>query len=491
MEERGTHPLRVARCRQNMTIEQLAEAAKVGASTVWRAEHAYPINAESRRRLCASLGMTSEELGLVVDRREKGAPASEKSVSSAMQPDMPPNARTVPFPVGFQPVHDSRFQQAQVFSEQNIGAWLACAGSDLAALFDAGWTLESVLDSLRVVLQGVQGMTAPVRRVLFQAAGAAMMSQAPLPTGEHLSPKERTRLCDALRKSVAEGWQLFHTARPAHVLVVAQAQLYLLQQTHGFIEHDLRCSLYAALYDLIGAALLFQGHYSAAQRVYEKAYIAALEGGDIWNMAQSLNWQSVAANGAGHYAQAIRSIEAALRLLTDKHEEESLRLKAHLLANWAYNASLLQDQIGMQEKSEGSASCLEGLGPHEEFDPARWHQIVGSCLLILGKYPAAIDHLEQSLTEFPPQWLARHILTLAPLAEAYARQHERDASIATAERIARLLPAADSKMLNQRFLEYQQILSKTFPHDPQVRAFIASTRRSLMQIAGADASHSS
>lgn len=487
MDARGAHPLRMARYRQNMTIEQLAEAAQVGASTVWRAEHAYPINAESRRRLCAFLGITSEELGLVVDRREKDALASGPFVNSAARSYVPPSARTLPLPVGFQPVHESLYQQAKGFSEENIGIWLACTGSDLAALFDAGWTLESVLDSLRVVLQGVQGMTAPVRHLLFQAAGAAMMSQAPLPTEKHLSPKERARLCDALRKSVAEGWQLFHTARPAHVLVVAQAQLYLLQQTHVFIEHDLRCSLYAALYDLIGAALLFQGHYTAAQRVYEKAYIAALEGGDIWNIAQSLNWQSVAANGDGHYAQAIRSIEAALRLLTDKHEEEFLRLKAHLLANWAYNASLLQDQVGMQEKLESSAGFLEGLGPHEEFDPARWHQISGSCLLILGKYPAAINHLEQSLAELPPQWLARHILTLAPLAEAYAHQHERDASIATAEHMARLLSAADSKMLNRRFLEYQQILSKTFPRDPRVRAFIASMRRRLMQTTSAAA----
>ncbi len=482
MDARYAHPLRTARRRQNLTIDRLAEAAKVGASTVWRAEHAYPINAESRRRLCAYLGMTSEELGLVMDRREKGTDDAGHLVSAPGASSTPSAAQPAHPLVVFHHFPDGFSQQAQPTSEQDMGVWLASAGSDLAALFDAGWSLESVLDALRIVLQGVHGMTLPVRRTLFQATGTALLSQMPLPTREHVSFEERERLCDALRKSVAEGWQLFHTARPAQVLVVAQAQLYLLQQTHTFLEHDMRCSLYAGLYDLIGAAFLYQGHYIAAQRAYERAHIAALEGNDIWNMAQSLNWQSVVANGAGHYAQAIRLIEAALRLLANQHDEDYLRLKAHLLADWAYNASLLQDHLGMQQKLEASATFLEGLGPNEEFDLVRWHQITGNCLLAFKKYPAAIEHLEQSLAEQQPQWLARRLLTMVPLAEAYARQQERDASIATAQHIALLLPSVDSMMLNQRFLEYQQVLSKTFPHDPQVRAFITGTRQRTPQV---------
>lgn len=471
------HPLRAARARRNLTIEQLAEAAKVGASTVWRAEHAHPINAESRRRLCAYLEMSSEALGLVVDRREKSPADLGHIVNFNAQPSAPPIAP------GDHP--QVIFRRPKPLAEQDMGAWLASVGSDLSALFDEGWTLESVLDSLRVVLQGTQGLTPPVRHVLFQAAGAAMMSQMPLPTREHLTQEERERLSDALRKSVASGWQLFHTAPPSQVLVVAEAQLYLLQQTHLFVEHDLRCSLYAALYDLIGAAFLLQGHYPAAQRAYEKAYIAALEGGDIWNMAQSLNWQSIVANGAGQYADAINSIEAALRLLVHAQSEDYQRLKAHLLADWAYNAALLRDHEVTQQKLEASNTFLEGLGPNEEYDLARWHQITGNCLLLFRKYPAAIHHLEQSLAQLPPQWLARRLLTLVPLAEAYARQQERDASIATGERLSLLLPAADSSMLNQRFLEYQDVLNKTFPRDPQVRAFIAGTRQRLIRVSGA------
>jgi tetratricopeptide (TPR) repeat protein/transcriptional regulator with XRE-family HTH domain len=483
MQARHPHPLRVARRRKNLTIEQLAEVAKVGASTVWRAEHAYPINAESRHRLCTVLGMTSEELGLVVDSREKGMDSSEPADWSSGETSAPMLSKTTDFPRVFHREPGDNIQQAGPRSEQSIGVWLACAGSDLASLFDAGWTLEAVLNALRVVLQGVQGMPVPVRHVIFQAAGAALKREVPLSAGAHLSLEERERLYNALEKSVAQGWQLFHTARPEQVLVVAQAQLFLLQQAHTFIEHDLRCGLYAALYDLIGAALLFQGHTAEAQRAFEKAYIAALEGGHAWNMAQSQNWQGIVANGTGRYAEAICSIEASLRLLAHKRNEEDARLQAHLLANWAYNASLLRDQSSVQEKLEASAALLEHLGPHEEFDQARWHQMTGSCLLLFGKYQAAIVHLEQALARLPSEWLARRLLTLLPLADAYARLHERDASIAVAEQMTALLPVLDSKMLNQRFAEYQHVLSKTFPRDAQVRAFLAGARQRLLHAA--------
>src|SRR5438552_6055202 len=65
MKKGEMHPLRIARCQYNLTIVELAEEAKVGASTIWRAEHHYSINAESRRRLCAFFGTHPQELGLL------------------------------------------------------------------------------------------------------------------------------------------------------------------------------------------------------------------------------------------------------------------------------------------------------------------------------------------------------------------------------------------------------------------------------------------
>ena len=58
------HPLRVERCRHNLTQEQLADRVKVSMTTIWRAENDYPISAESRQRLCDYFRLTSQELGL-------------------------------------------------------------------------------------------------------------------------------------------------------------------------------------------------------------------------------------------------------------------------------------------------------------------------------------------------------------------------------------------------------------------------------------------
>jgi tetratricopeptide (TPR) repeat protein len=476
MRATHAHPLRTARCQRNLTIEQLAQEARVGASTVWRAEHHHPINAESRRRLCAYFDMTSQDLGLVGDSQEQRSPQP----TQPMNLTAPQAEEALAFLMKLRSARTGASEQTETSSEAHICGWLARVTSDLASLLGEGWTLHTMLDSLQVILQGVQRMPASVQHTLLQAGAGAMMNRMLPPTGEHLSLEERTRLCNALRKFVAEGWQLFHTAGPAYVLVVAQAQLYLLQQAQSLIYPDLRYSLYAALYNLIGAAHFFQGCYATAQHAHEKAHIAALEGADTWNMTQSLNWQAIDSNGCGYYAEAIQFIEAALRLLDGKNDEAYLRLRAHLLADWAYNASLLQEQGLAQQKLEASAAALGGLGPHEEFDLVRWHQMAGSCLLAHGKYSTAIDHLEQSLAQLPQQWLARRILTLVPLAEAYARQRERDASIATAEHAVSLLHALDSTMLSQRFMEYQRVLIESFPHDQHVRAFISSAQQPLM-----------
>ncbi|HEY7415080.1 MAG TPA: hypothetical protein VH593_07795, partial [Ktedonobacteraceae bacterium] len=209
-------------------------------------------------------------------------------------------------------------------------------------------------------------------------------------------------------------------------------------------------------------------------RMYKKAHRAAAEGQDIWDMAQSLNWQAVTASARGLYTEAVRLIEAALRLIMNENDERFRRLRAHLLADKAYNAALLQEDMLVEESLEASATLLEHLGPNEEFDQAGWYQKTGSCMLSLGNYKKAIDYLQRSLTQLPEPWVVRRILALIPLAETYARKRERDASIATAEHIAAIINSVDSVMLSHRFLEYQQFLLETFPYDKRVLSFVAN-----------------
>jgi hypothetical protein len=96
-------------------------------------------------------------------------------------------------------------------------------------------------------------------------SSSALMQSIDQPTSEHLSQEERYRLWKSLERSIDSGWHLFHKAPPAQVLVVAQTLLTLVQRAHSFLSPDIRPSLYAGIYNLIGAALLFQGRYDAAR----------------------------------------------------------------------------------------------------------------------------------------------------------------------------------------------------------------------------------
>src|SRR5438876_9254501 len=87
MKETGFHPLRIARARRNLTIEQLSKVANVGTATIWRAEHYHPISAESRRRLCTYFSMTSQALGLITLSGDK-----EDAEWGAITPDVPDKA---------------------------------------------------------------------------------------------------------------------------------------------------------------------------------------------------------------------------------------------------------------------------------------------------------------------------------------------------------------------------------------------------------------
>ena len=97
-------------------------------------------------------------------------------------------------------------------------------------------------------------------------------------------------------------------------------------------------------------------------------------------------------------------------------------------------------------------------------------------MLMNHQYTQAIHHLEQALAQLPAEWLERRILTLIPLAKAYAHKQERDASIAIAREAATAINAVASVMLQQRFTEYLRILNETFPSDKQVQDFIIDTQ---------------
>ena len=457
MKTTSLHPLRIVRCQNNLTTVRLAEEAKVGASTIWRAEHSYAVNAESRRRLCEYFGLTSQELGLLNPLRKSSGelenrpeqfdeqlyPVTRKEGSS-ITPDSPMDA------------------------PDKAGTWLLSEAKQIATLFDASWTLDTALETLRIVLLSMQDMPSEIRQCLLQS-GMTINTK-------HITEEKRRQLTDALDKSIKHSWQIFHTSSPRHVTILGHALLQMVQQTHTFLQPDSRHGFYSTIYNLIGSGFYFQNEYEAARQAHTNAYRAALEGHDIWNQAQSLNWQAIISNAYGHHREAIYYIEDALSLLKEKNEAEHLRLRGHLLANWAYNASMLGEQSSVAENLEASGIFTEHLDPNEEFDLVRWHQMAGECMVINQQYTQAIHHLNQSLEQLPPQWLERRILTLIPLAKAYAHKRERDASIAVAKQAVTAIDTVSSVMLQQRFAEYLHILHDAFPHDKQVSEFVTSIK---------------
>jgi tetratricopeptide (TPR) repeat protein len=367
--------------------------------------------------------------------------------------------------------------------EELVGTWLALRATDLAFLFEEGWSLEDILTSLRVVLKGVHVLSKLSRRTLLQLGAAALLSGIPLPEGRHVSAEERMELHQTLGESIAAGWQLFHTAGNAQVLVVGQAQLALVQQAHALLYPQVRAIFYTGVYNLIGRARHLQEHYYEALQAHMSAHVAALGVGDPLHVAQSLICLADTYQALGRYPEAIQSVEEALRTIGHL-EEEHLRTRAHLLGCWADYAMTLQDYESAQRKLEEAAPYLELITPKEEFDRVSWLQLAGKRAVMSGDYRQATHYLEEALAANPPHWLVRQAGILIPLAIAYARRRERDVSLEVARQTLPILTALGAPMTNTQFADFlKQDLLVLFPHDTHIRTFVAETQRQLPQLA--------
>lgn len=376
--------------------------------------------------------------------------------------------------------------------EGRSGAWLALSAHHLVPLLEEGWSVEEVFRSLPIILKVVQAMPKGTQKSsrrqffekLFAYGVVAVIGGIPLPSSEHLSIEERVRLHSALAESIAAGWKLFHTAGTAQVLAVGQAQLDLLQQVSSHLYPGAQPLFYSGVHRLIGASQYFQGRYDEAYREQEKAYIAALEGADTWNMAQSRGWQAYVLKARGHFADALQMADAALRLVSYQHDTESVRLRARLLAFSAENAALLGDGKEVQTRLDASEALLEHLpGYHEEFDRVSWLQQAGTCALSLQHYDVAVTRLQQAFDELPAQWTLRTVSTAIPLARALTQQKERSRALAIARKTLPLVKSSQSPTLVQEFTTYLQAgLLASFPNDSDCQKFVAEAQRRLAMV---------
>ena len=396
---------------------------------------------------------------------------------------------TVTLPTSHQAI-DLLLAASETTPEELVGAWLALQAGDLAVLFQEGWTIEDILTSLRVVLKGTQAMSSISRRDLgrkfLQFGAAAVLGGISIPSGRHISTEERIELHRTLGESIAAGWQLFHTAGNAQVLAIGKAQLLQVKEASAHLYPSVKPLYYSGVHRLIGAALHFQGRYEEAHQAQEKAYIAALEGADCWNMAQSRGWQAYGLKARERHLEAMHTADAALRLISSQQDTESIRLRARLLAFSAENAALLGQTGEVQQRLDASEGLLEYLpGAHEEFDRTSWLQQAGTCALSLKQYDLATKRLQQALDELPARWTLRSASTAIPLASAFAKQKERNRALAIAEQTLPVIQASQSLTLIHEFMScLKEDLLVCFPNDSRCQALVAVVQQQLALASG-------
>ena len=81
--------------------------------------------------------------------------------------------------------------------------------------------------------------------------------------------------------------------------------------------------------------------------------------------------------------------------------------------------------------------------------------------------------------------MLRRAVTFIPLAIAYARKREREASLAVAKKAIPVLASMRSQIMNKQFAVYiQEDLLNAYPGDTYVRAFVTETQQLLPQVNG-------
>ena len=400
----------------------------------------------------------------------------EKSHVVQIMPSVPANPRPVshdPFmsQAAFEPTILHRSTPPH-FSSSPDAAYLMQGASHLGQLFTEGWSMNEILNSLQLVLQGVRGMPEITRRQLLQWSVASIIGNVPVLAGSHVSEEERLRLCESLTKSIKNTWELFHSAGTAQVLAVGQALLALVQQNHAHLPARIRPLYYTSVYNLIGVALHVQGQPQLALDAHMNAYIAALATGDSWYVVQSLLCQINAYHSLNQYNEATQAIEEALRIIGNQTDITYVRSKAHLLGCWADNATMIGEYATAQKHLDLAATFLEKIGPNAEFDYTSWLQLAGNHALATKNYVNAASYFEKALSA-PQTSKLREASTSVALAASCLYMDET-MSLSILEKNISIIEMVNAPSVNKQLAAYiQQGLLVTSPDSERIKGFVA------------------
>ena len=324
-------------------------------------------------------------------------------------------------------------------------------------------------------------MTVVTRRQLLSLGSLTLASSIVFPSGKRISAEQQLQLSDALGKSMEAGWKLFHTTNATQVLYTGQALLQVLQQVQTNLSSHEQGIFYSYVYRLIGGSLYLKGQHNKSYQAHEKAFLAASENTDLWNMAQSLSWQGYVLQEKMRYADAIQTADTALQLISQQSDIESLRLQARLQAFIAEIATLTGNVAEGERRLHVSEALLDYLpGIHEEFDRGCWLQQAGGCALNVGHYTLAIEYLQQALDETPLQWVLRYVSTTLLLAKAFASIKEPQKSIALTRKILPVIKSVQIEALTKDFMGYlQKDIIANFSDDKYCQDFVSEVHNLL------------
>ena len=344
MKKGEMHPLRIMRCQHNLTIVELAEEANVGASTIWRAEHHYSINAESRRRLCAFFDMAPQDLGLLSCAKQSLTFEQKRAIPYPFVEPCPPVYVAEKIPVA-QLLTLSEGTDARQFVTQHEQSVTASVleTNGLVALLDANWTLDTLLDTLRIVFRGIQLLPSRLQRTLL----LGMLTRTDtIPSSDNRQPsdEECSQVTEALSASIAQSQQFCRTASLIQVLIIGQGLFYLLRQTQNFLSYESYHGFHESVTNLMRSALSFQESSASRKQIAKKAEQGSEESFAIWQQAQNLSWKAAATNANGKQSEAIQFIETALRFLEGQEEKDY----QHSLTNNKNSLTSLSPVFGQQ-----------------------------------------------------------------------------------------------------------------------------------------------
>lgn len=291
-------------------------------------------------------------------------------------------------------------------------------------------------------------------------------------------PHSQIELADAhiVGQALANAWSKFQIANTSEMLTTAKSLLNLLRSNRARLsELGVASSLYSPAYRLRGAVFHRQGRYVEALRDHDRAYLAALDRRDPWNMAESRAWQAYGLKTQGRLAESLDALRDGVRLTASEDGDRTLLLRGRLLTSAAEVAATLGDCDQGASYLDASGQLLADVPRfNEEFTYVDWLVISGICALRSHRVKPAIETLQQAAMKEPAYSIPRCVIAGTALAKALTAARERDEAIAAAKLTLPSLEAARSLELDRYLLDFIHCdLLATFTGDPTCLGFAA------------------